>query len=83
MALAEWERTTDTTTAQFLEFIKFLAENNLLDEAAAHLNSKGLNKIRVSVQHIRAIQELIKDKYQNKPKASSTIMSAHVDGACK
>ena len=86
MALEEWERTTDTSTEQFAEFIAFLVKNDLLDDALTELNSKGLNKIRVSVQHIRVMQEFIKNRYaaaDKRPAGADVIpLSAHVDGYC-
>lgn len=66
MALAEWERTTDTTTRAAFQFMKILAENNLLDEVQERLNSKGLDQIRVSVQHIREMQEMLKEHFKKK-----------------
>lgn len=85
MALADWERTTDTSTTQFFQFMKVLAENNLLDKAPKILSDKGLTQIRVSVQHIREVQNLLRDHFQDKGTASvnAVILSAHVDGVCK
>ena len=66
MPLAEWERTTDTTTTQFVHFIAFIAENGLTEETIKRLNEAGLDRIRVSVQHIRVIQEMIRQQFQEK-----------------
>ncbi len=66
MELAEWEQTTDTTTTAAFQFMKILAENNLLDEAQKRLNSKGLDQIRVSAQHFIELQEMVKEHFQEK-----------------
>ncbi|MCG9700810.1 hypothetical protein L1D19_11850 [Vibrio natriegens] len=83
MTIKDWERTTDTTSEQFFEFMKFVVDNDLTDKALVKLSAEGLGKVRVSVQHIRVIQELIKDELAGSVKGNATIMSAHVDGACK
>ncbi len=66
MTLAEWEETTGTTTRAAFQFIKILAENNLLDKAQERLNSKGLDQMRVSVHHFRELQEMVKEHFQKK-----------------
>jgi len=86
MSIVEWQRTTDTSTKQFYDFIKYLYDNKLFDEVSKELEAKGLSQIRVSVQHIRVAQEVIKTSMKNKGVNSGgtvAILSAHVDGYCK
>lgn len=84
MALEEWERTTDIETAQFFEFLEFVIAEGHTNDVVAHLKSKGFDKIRCSVQPIRAIQELLKQKYTSpSAKAAVVITSGHIDGFCK
>ncbi len=66
MELAEWEKTTDTTTTVAFQFMKILAANNLLDEAQRRLNAKGLDQLRVSAQHFVELQEMVKEHFQEK-----------------
>lgn len=84
MALEEWERTTDIETSQFFEFLEFVISEGHTQDVVAHLKSNGFDKIRCSVQPIRAIQELLKQKYTSPTAKSAVIItSAHIDGICK
>ena len=57
---------TETGIDKFKMMVKFLAENNLLDKAAAHLKEKGYDRIRVSIEPIQEIQAFIKQEYEAK-----------------
>jgi len=41
---------TEMSLEQFRMFIKYLSQNNLLDEAYDHLKKSGHDKIRVSIE---------------------------------
>lgn len=84
MALEEWERTTDIETGQFFEFLEFVITEGHTSDVVAHLKSQGFDKVRCSVQPIRAIQDLLKQKYTSPGvKAAVVITSGHIDGFCK
>lgn len=80
--MEQWERTTDTPTVQFFEFMKFLAENDLMDSASSECEGADLGTVRISVEHIRVIQDMIQKRTAQTAGATAVILSAHVDGAC-
>lgn len=84
--MEEWEQTTDTSVERFYEFVKFVVEEGLADEAVSRLKSKGLGKIRVSVSHILETQKMMKEHYANKGKLTKKgkviTESAHQNSIC-
>ena len=77
---------TKTSIEQFSTFFKFLAANNLIDKAAEHLRSKGMNEIWISVEPIKEIQSMIKSELANGSKlsadAQAIILSGHGNTYC-
>ena len=70
---------TETGIDNFKIFIKFLAENDLVEKAAADLKAKGHEKIRVSIEVVKDLQAFIKQEYAAKSNkaADMVTMSAH------
>jgi hypothetical protein len=72
---------TETGIDNFKIFIKFLAENDLIEKAANHLKAKGHDKIRVSIEPILEIQAFIKEEFESRGEVSKSaqmiIQSAH------
>jgi hypothetical protein len=59
-AATEYEL-TETPVENFISFVRFLAENNLWDDAREALEAAGIGTIRVSTEPIRVIRKLIND----------------------
>lgn len=80
----DYERTTETSVDRFAEFIKFLVDEGHFDEAVSLCKSKGLDKLIVSVEHIRAIQEMLKTKLGTgaSQRAQAIIASGHYNKHC-
>jgi hypothetical protein len=53
---------TQTSMTQFRAFMKFVADNNLWDEAEARLNELGYKEIIVSAEPINVIRQLPQEK---------------------
>jgi hypothetical protein len=51
---------TKTTVQQFAIFFKFLAANNLIDQAQDHLLSRGITHVWISLEPIKEVQKIIK-----------------------
>jgi len=51
---------TKTSVQQFMTFVKFLAANNLIDQAQDHLLSRGITHVWISLEPIKETQEMIK-----------------------
>jgi hypothetical protein len=53
---------TETSVEQFIDFIKFIGNNNLWNEVAQHLKAEGIANIVVSSEPIASVRRLITDK---------------------
>jgi hypothetical protein len=53
---------TTTDLDNFVDFMKFIANNDLWDEAKAVLAAAGVDSVRISSQPIRVIRKLIDDE---------------------
>ena len=53
---------TETTVENFIGFMKFVAKNDLWDEAQASLSAAGIDTLRVSSRPIRAFRKYIDDE---------------------
>jgi hypothetical protein len=77
---------TKTSIGQFFTFVKFLATNNLIDKAEAHLKSKALNDIWISVDPIHEVQKMIQAELSKggklTPDAKAIILSGHGNTYC-
>ena len=51
---------TKTSVQQFATFFKFLAANNLIDQAQDYLLSQGITDVWISLQPIKEMQKMIK-----------------------
>jgi hypothetical protein len=51
---------TCTSVQQFATFFKFLAANNLIDQAQDYLLSQGITDVWISLQPIKEMQNMIK-----------------------
>lgn len=58
---------TQISIRRFSFFMKFIAENNLWDEAELYLEDHGCQEIVVSSEPIAAIQNLVKEKSAGEP----------------
>ena len=82
---------TETSIERFALFIKFLSENNLIDDAVKHLKEKGYTDIQISVEPIKEIQKMLEHKLEQGDSALSlrseetkkVIMSGHANGICQ
>jgi hypothetical protein len=52
---------TETPIENFIDFMKFIALNNLWDDAREALEAAGINTIRVSTEPIEVIRRLINE----------------------
>jgi hypothetical protein len=52
---------TETGIENLRFFVKFLANNNLIDDAYNRLQAKGITKLRISIEVVKEIQEMIKE----------------------
>jgi len=52
----------ETSVEQFIDFIKFIGNNNLWDEVKQHLKAEGIANIVVSSEPIASVRRLITDK---------------------
>jgi hypothetical protein len=78
-----WQKTTDTSIDQFFAFMKVIFSEHMEDKVAAHLKATGLDNIRISVEHIRSAQTLLKDQLAKpEPRTQQIIMSGHNNGVC-
>lgn len=78
-----YERLTETSIDQFGAFIKFLADENLIDKAVEHLKNKGLDKIIVSVEHVLEVQSMMKAHFTTPDaRAQAVILSSHNNSNC-
>lgn len=72
---------TETSLEQFHKFIKYLVDNNLFDDVYQHLIKFGHDKIRVSIEPVKEIQQFIADRHGGIAKAPKDaqliITSAH------
>ncbi len=69
---------TKTTVQQFVTFVKFLAANNLIDQAQDHLLSRGITHIWMSLEPIKEVQKMIKsDISQGMPLSHDAVVIAH------
>ena len=75
------EALSETGIENFRIFLKFLADNNLIDDAASYLKSKGHERVRVSIEVIQDVQQFLREKYEAAgtmtPEAKIVIDSAH------
>ncbi len=55
---------TETGIDNLKFFVKFLAKHDLIDEAHQRLKDKGIDKLRISIDVVTEIQEMIKEKAQ-------------------
>jgi hypothetical protein len=53
---------TETSVEQFMNFMKFIGNNNLWDEVEQHLKAEGITNVVVSSEPIESIRRLITDK---------------------
>jgi hypothetical protein len=51
---------TKTSVQQFTIFFKFLAANNLIDQAEDYLLSRGITDVWISLKPIKEMQKMIK-----------------------
>jgi hypothetical protein len=64
-SLAEESYLTETSIERFIDFTRFIADNNLWDEVKQHLKTEGIVKITVSSQPIQSIRRLITETLLN------------------
>lgn len=79
--MADHKVLTETGLDNFKFFIKFLANNDLLDEAYDRLKAKGMEKLVISLDAVHEIQAMIKEKSEasgdTSKSAAAVIASAH------
>lgn len=72
---------SETGIENFRIFLKFLADNNLIDEAAEYLKEKGHTNVRVSIEVIKDVQEFIQKEFEKRGEvtaaAQAVINSGH------
>lgn len=72
---------SETGIENFRIFLKFLADNNLIDEAAKYLTEKGHTNVRISLEVIKDVQEFIQKEFENRgevtAEAQAVINSGH------
>ncbi|EPG6461409.1 hypothetical protein ACTM7X_16830 [Citrobacter braakii] len=73
------ELLTETGVDNFAIVIKFLSENNLIDEAVNYLKNNGHTNIRVSIEAVEDIQKFLSEKYpsSSSSKADAIINCSH------
>lgn len=77
---------TLTSVPRFIKFVRYLANNDLLGEAEKHLIAQGCKELYVSVEPIRNVQNMLKEKVKSGVSLSedtkNVIMSGHQNNKC-
>lgn len=72
---------TETGIENLRFFVKFLANNNLIDDAYQRLQAAGITRLRISIDVVKEIQAMIQEKSQQMGgadrAAQAVITSAH------
>jgi len=77
--MLNYEKTTDTTVAQFIYFMNFLFKHKLVSKATARLKRKGYEQIRVSLEPIKEIQAMLEEHFADHmtSQAARVVKSIH------
>ncbi len=84
--MADINKLTEADVDRARTFLKFLADEKLIDKAADHLKAKGIGSLFVSVEVIQEIQSFIQAEFSARggvtASAQAVILSAHQNNRC-